>query len=167
MKPLKPELRVNTNANAASSNVGLPIIGSDVDVYELITVTAQLRDLLVRETEHLKNMEMKELGKLSEEKQKLTKIMESYQRLIAQRPELIRALDEDSREELAVLTDQFTRAVSENMQRLAVARAVNQRVAQAILEVVTETQHAGTYNKSGYAAIPNNLSVSFNLNQKA
>ncbi len=148
-------------------NLGLPIIGHDVDVYELITVTARLKELLSRETEHLKRMEVKELAKLSDEKQKLTKIMESYQRLIAQRPELVQALDADSRAELAELTDDFARVVSENMQRTAVARAVNQRVVQAIMEVVTENQHAGTYNRSGYTGVPTNMSVSFNLNQKA
>lgn len=148
-------------------SLGLPIIGGDVDIYELITVTARLKELLSRETEHLKRMEVKELSKLADEKQKLTKIMESYQRLIRQRPELIQALDADSREELAQLTDDFARTVSENLQRTAVARAVNMRVAQAIMEVVTENQHAGTYNKSGSAALPANMSVSFNLNQKA
>jgi uncharacterized protein YqeY len=148
-------------------NVGLPIIGHDVDIYELITVTARLKELLSRETEHLKRMEVGELAKLADEKQKLTKIMESYQRLIAQRPELVRALDADSREELALLMEDFTRVVSENMQRTAVARAVNQRVVQAIMEVVTENQHAGTYNRSGYSGVPTNMSVSFNLNQKA
>ncbi len=148
-------------------NVGLPIIGHDVDIYELITVTARLKELLSRETEHLKRMEVSELAKLSDEKQKLTKIMESYQRLISQRPELVQALDADSREELALLTDDFIRVVGENMQRTAVARAVNQRVVQAIMEVVTENQHAGTYNRSGYTGVPTNMSVSFNLNQKA
>lgn len=148
-------------------NVGLPIIGNDVDIYELITVTARLKELLSRETEHLKRMEVKELSKLADEKQKLTKIMESYQRLIAQRPELVQALDADSREELALLTEEFTRVMSENMQRTAVARAVNQRVVQAIMEVVTENQHAGTYNRNGYTGVPSNMSVSFNLNQKA
>lgn len=148
-------------------NLGLPIIGHDVDVYELITVTARLKELLSRETEHLKRMEVKELAKLADEKQKLTKIMESYQRLIHQRPELVQALDADSRDELAALTEEFARVVSENLQRTAVARAVNMRVAQAIMEVVTENQHAGTYNRSGSNAIPTNLSVSFNLNEKA
>lgn len=148
-------------------NLGLPIIGHDVDVYELITVTARLKELLSRETEHLKRMEVKEMAKLADEKQKLTKIMESYQRLIHQRPELIQALDADSRAELSELTEDFTRVVSENLQRTAVARAVNMRVAQAIMEVVTENQHAGTYNRNGSTGLPANMSVSFNLNQKA
>lgn len=148
-------------------NAVLPAMQADVDIYELITVTARLKELLSRETEHLKRMEVKEMAKLADEKQKLTKIMENYQRLIHQRPELVLALDADSREELGQLTQEFTRVVSENLQRTAVARAVNMRVAQAIMEVVTENQHAGTYNRNGSAALPSNLSVSFNLNQKA
>jgi len=144
-----------------------PQVSGDVDVYELITITARLRDLLIRETGHLKAMEIKEVAKLQEEKQKLTKIMEAYQNLIKARPELVRALDDDSREELSELTEEFSRAVAENMQRTAVARAVNQRVVQAIMEVVTESSHAGTYNKYGSAAAHSNMAVSFNLNQKA
>lgn len=141
--------------------------GGDIDVYELITVTANLKDLLERETEYLRSMEIKEVARLQEEKQKLTKLMETYQRLISARPELLRSLDADSREELAELSDQFSRALAENMRRTAVARAVNQRVVQAMMEVVTENQHAGTYNKYGSSALPGDMAVSFNLNQKA
>lgn len=140
---------------------------ADMDVYELIAVTARLKDLLLRETAYLKQMEVKEIARLQEEKQKLTKAMEQYQQLIAARPELVRALDAESREELATLTEEFSRAVAENMQRTAVARAVNQRVVQAIMEVVTEQHHVGTYNKYGSAMAPGDLSVSFNLNEKA
>lgn len=155
---------------ALHQNVPAPIqpaITGDVDVYELITITARLRDILVRETAHLKAMEIKEIAKLQDEKQKLTKLMDAYQKLIKARPELVRMLDEDSRAELAELSDEFSRALTENMQRTAVARAVNQRVVQAIMEVVTEANHAGTYNKYGTAAAPANMAISFNLNQRA
>ena len=139
----------------------------DVDIYELLTVTARLKELLSRETEHLKLMQVAELARLQDEKQRLVKTMEAFQRLIAARPELVRALDEDSRAELAELSYAFQRVVAENMQRVAIARAVNQRVVDAIMEVVRENQHAGTYNQRGSTAMPANLSVSFNLNQQA
>lgn len=139
----------------------------DMDMYELITVTARLKDVLIQETEYLKTMQVRELGKLQDEKQKLTKLLESYQQMLAARPELIQALDESSREELGELTEAFSRAVSENLQRTAVARAVNQRVVSAIMEVVTEQHHAGTYNRYGSSAAPTDMSISFNLNQKA
>jgi flagellar biosynthesis/type III secretory pathway chaperone len=154
------------NSYQASTDVP-PSPTGDVDIYELITVTARLKEVLTRETEHLKLMQVKELAKLQEEKQKLTKTLEAYQRLIAARPELVRALDEGTREELAEISEAFGRAVAENMHRVAIARTVNQRVVNAIMEVVSENQHAGTYNRYGSAGMPNNLSVSFNLNQKA
>lgn len=155
-------LHQNLNSSAIQ-----PGVTGDVDVYELITVTARLKDLLVRETAHLKAMEIKEIARLQEEKQKLTKTMETYQKLIKTRPELVRALDEDSRAELSELTEEFSKAVAENMQRTAVARAVNQRVVQAIMDVVTENQHAGTYTKYGTNHAPSGMSVSFNLNERA
>ena len=46
------------------------------------------------------------------------------------------------------------------------ARAGNQLIVQAILDAITEQQHAGTYTKMGVAAAPN-MALSFNLNQKA
>jgi hypothetical protein len=139
----------------------------DVDLYELITVTARLKDLLERETEHLKKMEVKEISKFQQEKHDLTVAMEAYQALIAARPELVQMMDEASREELVEISEQFSYAVAENMRRTAAARAVNQRLVSTIMEVVTETQHAGTYNKYGSSAVPSNMTVSFNLNQKA
>lgn len=148
----------------APLEMGLPL---HADLYELITITARLKDVLVKETQHLKQMEIRELARLQEEKVKLTKAMEGYQRLLAAKPELVRQLDDASREELAQLTEEFTQAVSENLRRTAVARAVNQRVVSAIMEVVTEHQHAGTYNKYGSATAPAGLAVSFNLNEKA
>lgn len=140
---------------------------ADLDVYDLIAVTAQLKAILERETEHLKLMEVKELAKLQEEKLKLTKLMEGYKSILSKRPELIRALDPASREELVELTDGFNEALAENLRRTAVARAVNQRIVQAIMEVVTENTHAGTYNKYGASAVPSDMAVSFNLNERA
>lgn len=142
-------------------------LSHDMDVHELINITMQLRDLLTREAEHLKKMEVRELAALQDDKVKLTALLENYQRIIAARPELLQSLDADMREDLADLIDNFTRTVNENFQRMAVARAVNQRVVQAIMEVITEQHHPGTYNKAGSATAPNNLSLSFNLNQKA
>lgn len=140
---------------------------ADMDVYELITVTAELMAVLEREIEFLKKMQINEVGKLQEEKQALTKRMEQFRAVIAARPELIRALDEASRDELAEITEAFHYVLAENLRRTAVARAVNQRVVQAITEVVTEKQHVGTYTKYGTSAAPSDLSVSFNLNQQA
>jgi uncharacterized protein YPO0396 len=159
-------MRLNQHASPAPGpeETGLP---ASADLYELITITARLKDVLVRESEHLRKMEMQEVGRLQDEKGKLTKLMESYQRLLSAKPELVRQMDEASREDLAEISEEFSRALADNQRRTTVARAINQRVVQAIMEVVTENQHVGTYNKYGSATAPSNLAVSFNLNERA
>ena len=137
-----------------------------LDVHELLDVTIKLKDILAKETQQLKQMKVKELGLLQQEKTRLTKLMESYQALLKAKPDALGELDEATREELGIEMEEFTRVVDENYRRVAVARAVNQRVVQAILDVVTEQQHAGTYTKRGISASPN-MALSINLNQQA
>ena len=151
-----------------SPHFNLPNVAPAVpmDIHDLLGVTIQLKDILAKETEHLKQMKVKELGLLQTEKLRLTKLLQSYQALLAANPGLLGELDEDMREELAIETEEFTRIVDENYRRVAVARAVNQRIVQAILDVISEQQHAGTYTKMGMQSAPN-MAMSFNLNQKA
>jgi hypothetical protein len=144
-----------------------PMVTGEIDVEELLRVTAQLKVLLEQESAHLKAMEIKEVAKLRGEKEALTKRMEAYQKLLVAQPDLLRNLDAGIREELVELSEGFSRALAENMRRTAVARAVNQRVVGAIMEVVSEANHAGIYNKRGAAPVPGSLAVSFNLNQQA
>lgn len=142
--------------------------GADLDVYELMHVTARLRDLMQAEIEHLKTMRIKEMAALQEEKMQLTQLLEAYQRMVDARPELLHGINEEVREELRLLSDEFAAVVSENMKRTAVARAVNQRVVQAIIEVISDQQSPGTYTKNGTAAVPpGGMAVPFNLNHKA
>jgi hypothetical protein len=144
-------------------NIAQPV---PMDIHDLLGVTIQLKEILAKETEQLKQMKIKELGLLQAEKLRLTRLLQSYQAFIAANPGALNGLDEEMREELALETEEFTRIVDENYRRVAVARAVNQRIVQAILDVITEQQHAGTYTKLGIASAPN-MAMSFNLNQKA
>lgn len=141
-------------------------MNSTLDVRDLLLVTSRLKDILTAETEQLKQMKVKELGHLQHEKQKLTKLLESYQMLIKSNPGLLDTLDEETREDLAYQGAEFTRVVEENFRHVSVARAINQRIVQAILDVVSERDHAGTYSKRGMTTAPN-MALSFNLNQKA
>ena len=137
-----------------------------LDVGELLGVTMKLRDLLSKETEYLRSMNVAQLGALQHEKQRLTALLESYKTLLAANPNVLKAMDEATREELAETLSEFSQVVDENYHRVAVARSINQRIVQTILDVVSEQQHAGTYTKRGVAAVPD-LTLSFNLNQSA
>lgn len=137
-----------------------------LNIRDLLDTTVRLKAILAKETEQLKAMKVKELGVLQQEKARLTKLLESYQALLKSNPKALGEMDEATREELGIEMEEFARIVDENYRRVAVARAVNQRIVQAILDVVTEQQHAGTYTKQGVAATPN-MALSFNLNQSA
>lgn len=143
----------------------LPVVES-LSIHDLMDVTMQLKDILAKETDHLRQMKVKELGVLQQEKARLTKVLESYQALLRANPRALDELNDGEREDLGIEIEEFTRIVDDNYRRVAVARAVNQRIVQAILDVVAEQQHAGTYTKQGMSAAPN-MALSFNLNQKA
>lgn len=137
-----------------------------LDMSEMLDATLKLRDILLQETECLKQMKIAELATLHTEKQRLTSLLESYQTLLKANPKAIAALDEESREALAETMGEFTRIVDENYRRVAVARSINQRIMQTILDVVAENQHVGNYTKQGAATTPS-VTLSFNLNASA
>ena len=64
-------------------------------------------------------------------------------------------------------TTDFTAIVEENFRRTAVARSVNQRVVDTIIETVSEQTRPKTYNRYGNSGLKQDMSLSLNLNQKA
>lgn len=137
-----------------------------ITIDDVLAATIKLKQILAKETDSLRQMKVKELGTLQQEKERLTKLLESYQALIKKNPNALGDIDDAMREELEIEMEEFTQVVEDNYRRVAVARAVNQRIVQAILDVVTEQQHVGTYTKQGVSASPS-MALSFNLNQKA
>lgn len=146
-------------------HIELPAGGMDLD--ELMDVTARLADVLEEETSYLRNMELDALAKLHEKKTQLLLVLESYHRLLKSQPDLLKQADEQKLKEFAELSEDLTAVVEENFRRTAVARAVNQRVVQTIIETVSEQNRPATYNRYGNASIKQDMSLSFNLNHKA
>lgn len=146
-------------------NVNIPAAGMDID--DLMDVTARLADVLEAETRHLRLMEVDALAKLHEKKVELTLTLESYQRLLKSQPGLLKDADERKLKEFAELSEELTALVEENFRRTAVARAVNQRVVQTIIEAMSEQTHTGAYNRYGGSSLKQDMSLSLNLNHKA
>jgi flagellar biosynthesis/type III secretory pathway chaperone len=138
-----------------------------VSVDELMETILRLSDLLAKESDMLDSMKLKDLHTLQDEKQRLTKTLETYQQVMATRPEFLRGTDADTRKELLLRTDDLAITVEENFHRTAVARAVNQRIMQAITDVLSEQHSPGTYGPQGFATVPSDIALSINLNQKA
>jgi flagellar biosynthesis/type III secretory pathway chaperone len=140
---------------------------ASMSVNELMHATLRLSDILAEESEMIRDMRFKELPRLHEEKLKLASLLETYQQVIAADPDFVKRADEKTREELLLRTDDLAFNVEDNFRKVSVARAVNQRVMQAIMDVVGEQHRPGTYGRNGQAAASNDLALSVNLNQRA
>ena len=138
-----------------------------MSVNDLMNATMRLSDILNEEAELLSAMRYGEIGALQDEKVRLSKLLESYQQLMASDPNFVKNADEKTREELLLLTDDLAFGVEENFRKVATARAVNQRVMQAIMDVMTEQQRPSTYGRDGQSAQGADMALSINLNEKA
>ncbi|MDX2095116.1 MAG: hypothetical protein SFW64_04170 [Alphaproteobacteria bacterium] len=133
----------------------------------LMQATLRLSDILAEESEHIGARRFKELPRLHDEKLQLTALLENYQRLLASDPGFLRNADEPMREELLLRADDLAFSVEDNFRKVSVARAVNSRVMQAIMDVMSEQHRPGTYGPKGIPAQTGDLALSMNLNQRA
>ena len=152
-----------------TNNHALPnaALQASMNIDALMAATMRLADLLMKETECLTAMRVREIEGMQKEKLDLTKQLEQYQARIAADPSFLANADPKKREELLFLTDDLAFAVEENFRHTAVARSVNQRVMHAIRDALTESKSIGTYDRQGQAAGGSDLTLSMNLNQKA
>ncbi len=146
-------------------HIDVPAGGMDLD--DLMDVTARLADVLEEETNYLRRMEIDAMAKLQDKKIELTLMLESYQKLLKAQPDMLKSADADKLKEFAELSEDLTAVVEENFRRTAVARAVNQRVVNTIIETMSETNRPGTYNSAGHSNLKQDMSLSFNLNHRA
>lgn len=146
-------------------HIEVPAGGMDLD--DLMDVTARLADVLEEETKYLRDMEIDALAKLHDKKMELTLMLESYQQLLKAQPDMLKSADAEKLAQFTELSEDLTAVVEENFRRTAVARAVNQRVVQTIIETVSEQNRPGTYNRYGNSNLKQDMSLSFNLNHKA
>jgi len=138
-----------------------------MSVDELMDTTLRLSDILAQESVMMDTMQLKDLPRLNEEKMKLTAVLEVYQQVMASDPSFVKKADEKTREQLVLLTDDLAFNVEENFRKVSVARAVNSRVMQAIMDVMSEQHRPGTYGRKGQASQNHDFTLSMNLNERA
>ena len=154
---LRPQTRPLPNAAILQS----------MSVDELMDTTRRLSDILAEESEMIANMQLKELPRLNEEKLKLTAVLEIYQQVMANDPSFIKKADEKKREQMILFADDLAISVEENFRKVSVAKAVNSRVMQAIMDVMSEKHRPASYGRNGLASQNQGLALSVNLNQQA
>jgi|GEM_PF-3049826 len=140
-----------------------------LDVNELVAVTVRLAEILDEETQLLANMDINGMSRLHPEKLKLTQMMESYQSILRARPDAVDDLPDATRDQLIRVISGFGQIMEHNFRQVATARAVNQKVVQAITDSIAEQQHLTVYTREGnqtYAGVQQS-GISINLNQKA
>lgn len=138
----------------------------ELPVGEMIEVTARLTDLLNQEVVLLEQMQVTRAGELQQEKMALTQVLEAQKKLIDAQPELIDAVPDAERDQLRHVVETFHTALQRNVRLVAVAKAVNQRVVQAVFDTLAEQQSTGAYTKAGMTASAPKGGVSISLNQQ-
>lgn len=138
-----------------------------MNISELRDITNRLNALIAQEAELLESHRYGDLAKIHEEKLVLTARLEAYQAALSTKPDFLKNADIHIREELLLLTDDLAYGVEDNFKKIAVARAVNQRVLQAIRDVLTEQHSPTTYGRDGCTGQSDSLTLSMNLNEKA
>ena len=139
-----------------------------IQVNELVAVTARLTEVLREESKQLKAMRIRAVGEIQEEKHKLISWLEAQKKIIALNPSMKDQLSDEERAAMAQVAEVFAQAVEENYHQASIARAVNQRVVQAINDSVRDRDHVNTYNAYGTTrGTVSTAGLPFNVNQKA
>lgn len=120
-------------------------------VNDIIALTARLAQVLAQEADLLQEMKVSKIADLQKEKLVLTAALEVQKRQFDKDPSLMDGVTQEEKEDLKAVVGIFNTILEENHRRLLMAKEVNQRVVEAITEVVTETSNQGVYNDKGTA----------------
>lgn len=135
----------------------------ELNIHNLMALTARLAQVLAQEADYLAEMKIKEIESLQKEKVTIAKAMELQLKRIQKYPHMLDNVHPDDMAEFAELAAIFDEIKQENYNRLMAAREVNQRIVEAITEVVNEQNKKPTYTEEGVnGAQFDSLSVTLN-----
>ena len=126
---------------------------------ELIDVTESLTAVIERESDLLKELRVKEIGALQQEKSSLSGLYELRIREAMQQPEIFKAVDPHTRLRLRVASEAFERSARRNANALRAAMEMNTRMVNTIAKLATRQQ----VQPSGYS--PNGAAPRFTRRQ--
>ncbi len=127
----------------------IEVSGHDLNMSNIMALTARLAQVLAEEADLLAAMKVKDIEPLQKEKIWLTKAMELQVKRMRKYPHLLEKITDEEREEFAELVEIFNEVRAENYRRIMAAKEVNQKVVEAIAEVVNEHCKKGIYTESG------------------
>lgn len=135
-----------------------------LDVESIIALTARLAQLLAQEADFLADMKVRDIEKLQKEKSLLVDALEAQKRHVDRNPHLLSTISDSEALEMAQIIEIFHKIMIENHHRLLVAKEVNQKVVEAIADVVNEAAGSGFYDRHGKAE-PSARPVSVSINK--
>ena len=134
-------------------DTGSQVSSNHIDVEGIVALTARLSQVLAQEVEFLAEMQIQELEGLQKEKTQLLDALEGQKRHIDNNPHLLALLTDDECLELAQIIEIFQGIMKENHRRLLIAREVNLKVTEAIVNAVNDDAKSGSYTKQGNTGI--------------
>lgn len=119
-------------------------------VQEVIETVRSLTEVLARETELLRALQIREFSALQDKKLALVETYEIGARALQQNPGFVASLDPRLRGELRDIAERMQAVTKENGIAIVAAQEVNQRVASAIVEAVHANKpEADVYSEKG------------------
>lgn len=116
---------------------------------DITTTVGRLAKLLAQEAELLKQMKIRQVGELTEEKVKLMNLLDFFKKELLRKPELKDSFAENEKEELKRTWKIYQEILRENFRRLMVATEVNAKVVEAIKDAVAAATASGVYGDKG------------------
>ena len=116
---------------------------------DILTLTARLAQVLAEEADHLEKMQVHKIAPLQKEKILLSNALALIKKQLPKDGSFMDQLEPEEAENLRDVITVFNEVLEENYSKLSMARAVNQRVVEAITEAVQETSSQDAYDDSG------------------
>lgn len=131
----------------------------------LMTLMKRLGQIMDHERALLSSLRLEDLKELQEEKSALAEAYEVEMQRLRTTPETFATLDENVREQIEAAMRRFQEASQANLQALAAAQTVVDKVVRNIADGLARHRRGPSYQASGAAAQPVSgqvISVAFN-----
>ncbi len=130
-------------------------------------VTAMLRELskvMIKEIDCLKEMDVRGIEGLQQQKILLGASIEMARRNIEKDPSLAASFSDEDKEQFRKIKKIYEEVARENAKRIEVAREVNRQMVNVIYQVVKEAEGGSFYTGTGNSAEPSGA-ISMKLNE--
>lgn len=134
-------------------------------IQDVVTLTARLAQILAEEVDLLTGMKVSKIADLQKEKLFLISALEAHRKQLNKHPYLKDTIPSQDKKDLEEVMNVFNDILEENHHKLKVARKVNEKIVQAITEVVRESTRSAAYSGNGKKGSAPFESLSVTLNQ--